>query len=490
MKRIAALTVALVFLAGAAWSWNDHDNLTWLALSAEPWAGEPVTVRDIGEFLEAHKAELATLLTGYEAWAAENLPGYPVRPDAIAFNPTLTGEALVASFLGAIRVNPDRPLTPFYQPLPWEERPAGREDLPLEAVDLFKTKFPNMPFQRVMPGQEMTVLEVLTSACDEPDYGMDLGLYEDNDTAHGAAYGLGAQPYGNPALYYGSQAPLHMTFAREDPLIGMLASFTKQGLSEYRVSMFTLLARYALARGESYWGWRFAGWALHYMEDMAQPYHARLMPGMGTYALLGMYVFGSEEKIDAAVVLLSNRHLAVEEYQDRIVAAYDGNDGASPVFGAIKGTSGIEVEAFRAMYALDVVGTTASGRADALDRVIEKAFPAHYVSDPSYDYGADPDYKSYDPLADIRARAPDEAAKLDAMLAEMLGDLGAYARTYVGFLRLGGSEAGVLAGDPYAGAPPRKRPADLRGVGHVVLVAVVVGGIGALTWWGVSSLTR
>ena len=65
-------------------------------------------------------------------------------------------------------------------------------------------------------GDPVTIAEVIASASDEPDFGMDVGLYEDNGTAFGAVYGFGETPFGNDNLDYGSQAPFHMGFSHLD----------------------------------------------------------------------------------------------------------------------------------------------------------------------------------------------------------------------------------------------------------------------------------
>lgn len=57
---------------------------------------------------------------------------------------------------------------------------------------------------------------MIASANDEPDFGMDIGLFADNGTDFGQRYGFGQQPFGNPNLDYGSQAPFHMGFYHLD----------------------------------------------------------------------------------------------------------------------------------------------------------------------------------------------------------------------------------------------------------------------------------
>jgi hypothetical protein len=477
MKKATLVLIFVWILVIRAWSWSDHDQLSYLALATDPFFNETVVVEELGSFLEQQKTELAPMLSAYEAWAAENLKAYSPRPSALSLDPDLEGEALVASFLGAIRVNPDKPYELFIQPSGWGGRTAGREPMAVAEVDVLEAEFPNSPFETIASGDRVRIVEVIASASDEPDYGMDVGLYDDNGTDFGSAYGFGIQPFGNPALDYGSQAPFHMSFPHEDPIIKAAAPFVSQGLSEYRVALFTALARFAMDTGHDYWGWRFAGWALHYIQDLAQPYHARLMPGKSTAGLLALYVFGSDADIDGAIVLLSNRHLAVEEYLYRLVSSYVGDDALSPVFSAIKGARGDKVDQasapmpFRAFFATDEVARISYNRGSDLDRLLARAFPARYVSDAGYDYGADPDWKAFNPFEDIRTREPAAAAALEESLAIILADLGTYTRSYVDFIHRAPARSSA---DPYEDAPPRRKPVDLRGLAYSAMALLVL----------------
>jgi hypothetical protein len=50
------------------------------------------------------------------------------------------------------------------------------------------------------------------------------------------------------------------------------------GEAPARAHVFAELARLAFLKGHPYWGLRFLGNALHYLEDCAQPYHAAQVP--------------------------------------------------------------------------------------------------------------------------------------------------------------------------------------------------------------------
>ncbi len=475
MKKAAEILALALAVTTPAWCWDDHDQLSWLSLRGEEWAGDMVVAEELLSFLEAEKAAIAGVLEDLEARLAESLPSAPPRPAALAFDPALSGQALLHSFSRALRVNPERPFVLFLQPLAGEEATHTGDPLPLELVDLFSYRFPSPPFRALPAGSEVAAARVVASASDEPDYGMDLGLYEDNGTAWGSVYGFGTQPWGNPALVYGSQAPFHMSFPWEDPVIKLAAAFVGRGLAAYRVEQYTALARHAMESGHEYWGYRFAGWALHYLQDMAQPYHARLMPGKGTLGMLSLYALGSTEDIDGAVVLLSNRHLVIEDWAYRIVSSWSGDAGASPLFAALSG--GGEAPPYREGWAYDVVARAAYERGPALDALIVKAFPAGMVSDPSYDFGADPGRP--DALAALRDGAPGMAAELEAAVAAIFSDLGAGSRAYLSFIR-----------DHGARPAPREAPVDLRGPLYLAALAGILAGIAALALWAVRRRRR
>lgn len=454
MKKLVALTMFALASLGA-YGWDDHDMLTFLSLWGQDYSGELVVAENLADFLEAEKETLAPFLDELEKRAGLAMRGLPARPGSLALDARLSGYELSVAFLKAIRVNPTLPFQLFIQPAAGAPRNLRHAPLPVKAVDLFDARFPNQPFEAVVAGERLPVLSVLSSASDEPDYGLDIGLYEDNRTNYGATYGLGTQPFGNPALLYGSQAPLHMSFPWEDPVIKVAAPFVGRGLVEYRVLQFTELARFAMKSGHPYWGMRFAGWALHYLQDMAQPYHARLMPGKGTLGMLALYTTGSKEEIAGAVVMLSNRHLLFEDYFYRLLSTRYMDESSSPVFKAMRAGTGKPV-AYREGFAYDVAAKASYDRGAALDKLLVDSFPLRYTSDPAYDYGADPHKAAYDSLSALRETAPTQAKALEDFAAAIFADMGDYARSYIAYVR---SDSATL--------PAARTPVDMRGVLYI-----------------------
>ncbi len=439
------LILVLALAAPAAsFAWSNHALLAAIALADEGWGTSMVKVEPLDDFLSSAKAEIATALAAAEAKAKSDYKDYKPLPAALAFNPAAEGEALRASFVGAIRVNPTMPFLDFLQ-VPVNES-SERPELASNASIFKELKVPNSPLRALETGEEVEALKVVETAAEEPDYGMDIGLYEDNNTDYGKTYGFGVQPFGNPALFYGSQAPFHMSFDNEDGIIHALAKFTTESNVGYRIDLYSTLSRAAFASGHKYWGWRFAGWALHYVQDITMPYHATVIPSKDTLGLIMLNGFGSKADKDAAVILLSNRHTILEDYQGEAFLAWAGDHRASQLYAALKpGAVSYPVapEHPGKAWALAILGKASRARGIETDKAIVAAFPANYVSDPSFDFGkwqADTG-NAYDPHAELLAVDSKKAQAFEAVLAKSLAATGAGARGFMASFAAAGSSA-------------------------------------------------
>ncbi|MCY1439895.1 hypothetical protein D9M71_561470 [compost metagenome] len=134
----------------------------------------------------------------------------------------------------------------------------------------------------------------------------------------GGRYNFGEQPFGDARFEYSSQAPFHIGYYHEDDFIYRAAPYLARTFPEVRVYQYLGLARFAFESGHPYWGFRFLGWALHYIQDMTQPYHVKALPGQGTprlaWVALKAAVGLDGEKL-AAIEEVANRHTEVEQYQ-------------------------------------------------------------------------------------------------------------------------------------------------------------------------------
>ncbi len=456
----AALFAVLAGCTASAFAWSNHASSTRAALKDAPEFArlEPVRVESLDAFLAAQAAELERVLDEQEAWSREHVPTYPPRPDALRFVAAgaQSPEELRRRFVAAIRVAPEARLALYLKRVSADDaddRPVlARSRVSTLADDEGEDAASRSPFVELREGETVSPLDVVATASDEPDYGLDIGVWNDNGTAHGSAYGFGRQPFGNPALDFGTQAPFHMGFYDESAIIYAAAGFLKRTYPEYRIHLYRTLALHAFRSGHDYWGWRFAGWAMHYIQDLTQPYHARVLPGVGTLRMLwinALDVAGWPGAKNRAITLVSNRHLALENFQRTALVADDADPSSDgPLLRALAGAdadgapAGTDAAAGKAPPVFGVndaralVARRAAQAADALDRAVAAALPAQYVADPGFEFGVDARG------IDLNARlAGTEPAAHDAMiraLVPLMREYGAHTRAFARTMLAGG----------------------------------------------------
>jgi hypothetical protein len=446
-RRSWTLSLALILALGGgvappAAAWSNHALGTWPALEALPdiAARAPVRVETLASFLQAEGPAIARLLQEEEDWARRSVPTYPPRPEALAFDPSgAAPDELVRRFVTAVRINPGSRLPLFLQLRPGQDS-GGRPKLAEADITPLKTKESSKfdAFVALQPGERVAVIDVIATATDEPDYGLDIGLWEDNGTPHGARYGFGKQPFGNPAVEFSSQAPLHIGFFHESDIVYRAAPFLRRTYPEYRIHLWRSLAAHALRTGHPYWGWRFAGWALHYLQDLTQPYHARVLPGVSTPVMLGINaldIVGVSGPKDRAITFVSNRHLALENVQMRWLRAAHGTPGTDtePALQALRYTGGDSRTPWREDSPRRHVAREAHARADLTDALVEQSLPSKYTSDPTYTFGvSETGLDLYGQLLAARpAGATGSPPLAEAAIAPLLARFGVHTRNFV-----------------------------------------------------------
>lgn len=266
-----------IFLSTYALAWDNHALLThWIAQGIPEVRDAPsVTVESLDDFLKDAGPHL----------------------------------------IDQLRINPHYPFALFLQIMP--RQLAGSTLLDPKSISLLPRDLaPTERFVGVKKGQLVRPLDVLASASDEPDYGMDIHLFEDNGTTFGKADGFGKQPFGNPALELNSQAPFHMGFFHESRLLNWAAPELKRTFVTLRIEQYLKLSRLAFARHHPYWGWRFMGFGLHYIQDLAQPYHTTVLPGVSTFTLVGaslLDAIGVKGPKKSIIQRASDEHLLLEK---------------------------------------------------------------------------------------------------------------------------------------------------------------------------------
>ncbi len=430
MRRLLALFVLLPTLAQA---WGNHTPMCYRAFERMPEVATAAAVKaePLADFLRDQEAAIARTLDAQEAWARERLKGHAPRPDALRFVPDAARSDADrrAAFLRALRLSPHTKLMLYLQVDP-REPDTSRAPLDVSQVSAVpNSKGATQRFVSLQPGDTVAPLAVLASACDEPDYGHDLNLFDDNPGAPAnPGYGFGKQPFGNPAVAIGSQAPFHMGFFHQGAIFNTLAPSFARTFTELRVQQYGGLAVLAWQTGHAYWGWRFAGLALHHVEDLTQPYHASAAPG----ATLGhmMWVnlkaqLGAPADRQGLVVLQSNRHFVLEQFQTRwiIDAARQKRDG--PLEQALRELArDARYPPWSPAYVRDVVAAEAFAAGPATDAAVIVGAPAKFVTDPTFDFAANEATLGAELARDMQGQRDG----LQRQVAELLGHFGAHSR--------------------------------------------------------------
>jgi hypothetical protein len=374
--------VALMMSAVQVLAWSNHAMLLWPVVRESSTLTEArIVVEPLESFVRAESAAIATVLDEVEQWSMENIESYPVTPPELRFKPTAL-DNIHDSFLRAIRVNPDLDYGLFRQGT-IEDADTGEITLDWSQVSFLRTgsSTRDLIYYPLSPGDLISPAHVLISANDEPDHGMDVGLYVDNGTSFGAVYGFGSQPFGNPNLDYSSQAPFHMGFYHLDWLTKRVESDLLRTLPAWRIHLYQSLAALAFETGHDYWGWRFMGWALHYIGDLTQPYHADPLPGVSLMSSIWLVIQG---KTADAIQLVSNRHGVLESYQlQRTKNAQSAMAWQGPLMAAL---SFDDAACLRS--GPDIMALTADSKAlgDHLDHTLAQQAPPRFVDDATFEW--------------------------------------------------------------------------------------------------------
>ena len=421
----AAVCLLLVSLPGSVFAWSNHSLGTALALQNLPTIQQAanVPVEPLEDFLHAEAQGLQGLLDEQEAFALANFPGYPVRPAALRWQ--VEGEgARQRDFLMALRISPDIKLANFVQALPGHPG-SGRAHLNARQMTVFKkvSMWGAWQFLAVQPGELIAPLLVVASAADEPDYGHDINLFSDNPGEVGSQYNFGVQPFGDARFEYSSQAPFHIGYYHEDAIVFAAGPFLTRTYPEWRAFQYFGLARFAFEQGHPYWGYRFMGWGLHYIQDLTQPYHAKVLPGVATGELIWIAAkdaAGFAEEKQAAIARVANRHTELEKFQLKWLQQLlrDG-EKASPLLQAYaQSVQDAEFPVFDSGYLRNVVSAQAFARADELDGLLAQSLTAAEQA---------PGFTAGNQLA----VEPAPSAGLNALLIELIGNFGTHSRNAV-----------------------------------------------------------
>ena len=430
------LVVLLIGLSTTftAKAWSEHPLLAYPVLSTIPelTSKDSVIVMSLRAFLQKEEAGIEKLLAEHEAWARENLPDYAPLPDGLMFKKTGNSDDILKRFYYAIRINPNVKMRLYLHLLPNQDIGDLPPINPAELTTLSDvTSMLTTNYVEIFEGQKVSPLSVLCTANDEPDYGIDLGLFEDNNTEHGSVYGFGVQPFGDPNLEYGSQAPFHMGFYHEAKLVFKFGPFLKKTYPEYRINLFKTLAEYAFETGNDYWGYRFMGWGMHYLSDLSMPYHTAPLPGVSAFRMIWINLkamLGFPRSKDNAVQIVSNRHSVLEQFQWVVVKkAYQNDPENNVIIKALKNP--IEHVDFSQDFARNVTSRESVDRSKRVDKNLKKWSPKILVSDPKFEA---PGSKELDNLIELmkQEKGEESVENMTNMVAEIMRSYSMHMRSY------------------------------------------------------------
>lgn len=385
-----ALLAIFLFSGQRVIAWSEHPLIAYPVLKAIPEItnAPEVQVISLQRFLIEQEQGLERLLSDQEAYARTNIQGYAPRPDGLAFMATGNAEDIVQRFLQAIRVNPNAKMALYLHVPPGSD---GGNRPPVDPRLLTTLAYPTdmlrATYLSLQEGEMVAPLLVISSATNEPDYGLDLGLFEDNNTWWGDIYGFGTQTFGNPNLEYGTQAPFHMGFYHESGLVFAAAPFLRRTFVEYRIHLYQTLAEYAFNNNQPYWGYRFMGWAMHYIGDLSVPYHASVLPGVSALRMIWINLkamLGFPRSRDNAVQLVSNRHAVYEQFQYLVLRkAFEEGNVNHPFIEALANPT--EMIAYASDFPRNVVAKEAFELGRKTSRAMRRSFPERLISDPSFE---------------------------------------------------------------------------------------------------------
>ncbi|BFM11285.1 hypothetical protein R50072_14380 [Simiduia litorea] len=375
---LLAIVLPLVFAITAApvFAWSNHAPGSALALSVMPELTDvQVEVEPLEDFLRAQAPALVARLAAQEEFARLHFPQVPAAPESLHW----TGDApdLRSAFLQALRLNPEIKLATFVQAIPGAKDTAVLPPLGASEVVIFSDldAWQTWHFFSLVKGQTISALSVLASAADEPDYGHDIHLFSDNPSAVASLYNFGVQPFGDSRFEHSSQAPFHMGYFHESAIIFSLGSFLKNTFADWRAYQFFSLAQFAFEAGHPYWGYRFMGWGLHYVQDLTQPYHATVLPGSSTADLLWIYAqdsLGFSQAKQMVIARNADFHTYIETLQyQRLAELLVDQQLEHPLVAAYRTNNNErDYPPFNPAYLRTVIAAEARTSADQLDALI------------------------------------------------------------------------------------------------------------------------
>jgi hypothetical protein len=186
-------------------------------------------------------------------------------------------------------------------------------------------------------GKITTAASVLSQFSDEPDWGMDQLLFRKDQYPSiwksDYAYMGGSDP-NDPVP---TQAFRHMyweAFRINQPSATFkLPTFKSMGQAPARGAIFMALAKRAKELHLDYWSYRFMANALHYLEDVSQPYHSVQTPTKEFWELPftdKIHGDGLTQFITQVTHIITYYHFNFEDYVALLLEKYEATPSSAP----------------------------------------------------------------------------------------------------------------------------------------------------------------
>ena len=314
LARLVFLAAGFLSFSVLSYAYDDHALISYYSLRKD-LGDESVRLETLGEFLVKEQVEIARALSEAELWCRTNLSRYKPLPQELVFAAGGSPADIETRFLKSIRVDPEHFRYDYLQDVGGKlsgKFPGKISDWK-ELYLLNWNYHSQIPFVRIKPRDIIPAIDVISTASDIPDYGVDCGLFADNKTALGGMYGFGNQPLGDPAKLMHQQASFHMPYYHDAFLTTVMPNL-KSPYAIFREKYYSEIARVAFKTKHDYWGYYFAGLALHYVEDCCLPYHVSIVPGSSALQLLWEILKDKNYIARVIIPRISAQHLFLEAY--------------------------------------------------------------------------------------------------------------------------------------------------------------------------------
>jgi len=255
---------------------------------------------------------------------------------------------------------------------------------------------------------------------DEPDLGMDSDLPETQDPAGDRKWmggERGPTSKGFRHMYFGGWDWLH-------PLATIQYPLRPLGQAPHRVTITATTAKAEIRAGKIAEGWRHLAWALHYLQDLGQPFHSTqiLHPKM--------LPFTTSHFVPETTRIISNYHYAYEAYLSSRLQNTDTSPAGMYLQGCLKRPGATPLpENFSAKNAGEFAAQQSRKLSWGLGTAVVQFFGAQ-VKEPGIDipHGkGSPDYAKLIASPQLAK----ERTQLEGVTCEALTQVGDYSRALV-----------------------------------------------------------